>query len=46
MLYKDSQDITAFQTLVRLVRSCTIVQEATNLVATFTRVVSRVLKAH
>jgi hypothetical protein len=38
--------MTAFQTSVGLVRSCTMVQEATNLVAAFTRVVSRVLKAH
>jgi hypothetical protein len=46
MLHKDSRDMTAFQTPVGLVRSCTMVQGATNSVAAFTRVVSRVLKAH
>jgi hypothetical protein len=45
-LHEESRDMTAFQTLVGLVRSCTIVQGATNSVAAFQRVITRVLRAH
>jgi hypothetical protein len=45
-LYRDSRDMTAFQTPVGLLRACTVVQGATNSVAAFQRVVTRVLKEH
>ena len=43
-LYLDSRDFTAFSTSIGLVRSCTIVIGATNLVATFQRVIIKILK--
>jgi hypothetical protein len=45
-LHEESRDMTAFQTPIGLVRSCTMVQGATNSVAAFQRVVMRMLKDH
>jgi hypothetical protein len=45
-LHPDSRDMTAFQTPVGLLRSCTMVQGATNSVGAFQRVVMRMLKDH
>jgi hypothetical protein len=45
-LHPDSRDMTAFQTPVGLIRSCTMVMGATNSVAAFQRVMMKILKDH
>jgi hypothetical protein len=41
-LHKDSRDITAFATLLGLVRQCTLPIGTTNLVAEFVRVMTKI----
>lgn len=45
-LHTASRDMTAFQTPVGLLRSCTMVMGATNSVAAFQRVMMKILKDH
>ncbi|RAQ98663.1 putative gag-pol poly protein [Stemphylium lycopersici] len=45
-LHPDSRDMTAFQTPIGLIRSCTMVMGATNSVAAFQRVMTKILKDH
>jgi hypothetical protein len=45
-LYKDSRDITAFYTLLGLVRQCTLPIGTTNSVAEFVRVITKICRDH
>lgn len=45
-LHEDSRDMTAVMTPIGLLRSCTLVQGATNSVAVFQRTMMKILKDH
>ena len=45
-LHEDSRDMTAVMTPIALLRSCTLVQGATNSVAVFQRTMTKILRDH